>query len=285
MTEAVRWMQYEMPGRAWRQAARCSLAGICLAVLCGGCISRDADKETPDDVPAAQLLEQGLAGARAGDNGTAAERFEQLDRLYPFSAEARRALVNLAYLDYANGDYTDAAGRARRFLNLYPADAMAGYMRYLLGQAYFRQILDVERDQEMTRRALAAFQRVVDSDPDSQYAESAQEKIRIAQDQLAGHEMAVGRFYLTGKNYGAAIGRYNQVIENYPQTRHIEEALYRLTEAYYALGVVQEARRAAVILGHNYPASPWYRDAYTLVETGQTQERARNRFSIERLFR
>lgn len=242
-----------------------------VVVACGLALAACADKEDDlmlDDTPADQLYNQGLAFVRQGDLREAAKSFEKLDQLHPYSEYSRKAMVMTAYVQYSRGDYSEAINSARRFLTLFPGSPDAAYALFIIGQSYYHQVPDVTRDQEMSGKAMAAFDELVRRYPESEYTEEARKKILAMKDQLAGKEMEVGRFYLYKKDYIAAISRFRVVIVDFQTTRHIEEALFRVTEAYYALGVIKEAQTAAAVLGHNFPDSPWYKSAYSLLETG-----------------
>ncbi|KAB0680958.1 outer membrane protein assembly factor BamD [Aureimonas leprariae] len=251
---------------------------ICLAAAVGattlsGCLF-GGGKDDVDPLalaaqtePADQLYNQGLANLEGGRLGEATKKFDAIDRQYPYSEWARKALVMRAFASYRNGDYDTAVTSSKRYLATYPGTSEAAYAQYIQGLAYFRRIPDVTRDQRDTARAVAAMQEVVDRYPDSEYAEDARSKVRVARDQLAGKEMQVGRYYLERREYLASINRFKTVIETYPNTRHVEEALSRLTEAYYAMGLTQEAQASASVLGQNFPDSQWYKDSYALLES------------------
>ena len=164
-----------------------------------------------------------------------------------------------AFTSYRGGDYDEAINAAKRYLSLYPGTPEAAYAQYIIGLSYYRQIPDVTRDQGGAARAAAAMREVIERYPDSAYVEDAKTKLRIARDQLAGKEMQVGRYYLERRDYVAAINRFKNVVDVYPESRQVEEALARLTEAYYAMGLTGEAQAAASVLGQNFPDSPWYR--------------------------
>lgn len=243
------------------------------AIVAGGlavasCGSKPDPGAVIDDPPAEQLYNQGLGLMQAGGLADAAKKFEQLDRLYPYSEYSRKALVNSAFAYYSNGKYQEAINSARRFLTLYPGSPDAAYALYIIGQSYYRQIPDVTRDQELTGKALDAYQELVNRFPDSEYSDDARAKIATIRDQLAGKEMEIGRYYLARHDYIAAINRFRDVVTNYQTTRQTEEALARLVEAYYALGVIPEAQTAAAVLGHNFPDSSWYKNSYELLKTG-----------------
>lgn len=223
--------------------------------------------------PADQLYNQGLANLSAGRLKEASRKFDAIDRQHPYSEYARKSMVMGAFANYRQGNYDDAINSAKRYLALYPSTEDAAYAQYIIGLCYFRQIRDVTQDQKESRRAIEAMQEVVDRWPESEYVDDAKEKIRFARDQLAGKEMQIGRYYLERREYIAAIKRFRGVVEGYSNTRHVEEALARLTEAYYAMGLTSEAQMAAAVLGQNYPDSPWYRDSYKLLQTGGLEPR------------
>lgn len=261
------------------RAAPMALALAASTLLLSGCMSsKDNDVDAlalaSQTEPADALYNQGLANLEAGRLGEAAKKFEAVDKQHPYSEYARKALVMRAFASYRKGDYAEAVSSSKRYLATYPGSSEAAYAQYIIGLSYFRQIPDVTRDQTDTARAVAAMQEVVDRYPNSEYVEDAKAKLRIARDQLAGKEMQVGRYYLERREYIAAINRFKNVVDTYPQTRHVEEALARLTEAYYAMGLTQEAQAAASVLGQNFPESQWYKDSYALLQTNGLQPRA-----------
>lgn len=223
--------------------------------------------------PADVLYNQGLANMNAGRLGEASKKFSAIDRQHPYSEYGRKALVMGAFADYRQGKYEEAINSGKRYVQLYPTDPDAAYAQYIVGLSYFRQIRDVTQDQKESRRAIEAMEEVVQRWPDSQYVEDAKAKVRFARDQLAGKEMQVGRYYLERREYIAGIKRFRYVVENYSNTRHVEEALARLTESYYAMGLTSEAQTAAAVLGHNYPDSQWYKDSYALLQKGGLEPR------------
>jgi len=219
-----------------------------------------------EDEPAGSLYNKGLAYINAGKFSDAVKSFDEVDRQHPYSEWARKALVMSAFASYRKGDYPTAIATATRYTTLYPGDPDAAYAEYIIGQSNFAQIPDITRDQAATRKALAAMEEIIQRYPDSEYADDARRKIIITRDQLAGKEMQVGRYYLERREYVAAINRFKVVVTEYQDTRHVEEALERLVEANLALGLVNEAQTAAAVLGHNFPDSRWYKDAYALLK-------------------
>ena len=201
-----------------------------------------------------------------GDYPTAAATFDEVERQHPYSIWARRAQLMSAFSYYAAKEYQKAIDSGRRFLTIHPGNRDAPYAYYLIALSYYEQITDVERDQTTTKQALDALGELVRRYPDTRYAADARLKIDLVRDHLAGKEMEVGRFYERRNQWLAAVTRFRTVVEDYQTTSHTPEALLRLTECYLALGVPEEARKAAAVLGRNYPNSKWYQRAYDLVQ-------------------
>lgn len=216
--------------------------------------------------PADRLYNKALADLDSGNTKEAGKSLAEIDKQHPYSEYSRRSLVLQTFLHYRKGEYEDAINMGKRYVSLYPGDKDAAYAQYLVGMSYFRQMPDVSRDQSITARAFNAMNEVVQRYPDSEYVEDARTKMRITLDQLAGKEMLAGRYYLERREYLAAINRFRTVVERFQTTRHVEEALARLAEANYAMGLVDEAQTAAAVLGHNFPESEWYRDALKLLQ-------------------
>lgn len=250
-------------------------AGVVLSISLGGCgtgnimdkfFSKD---ENFVEEPADKLYNEGLyLMNEKKDIKGATKKFEEVDRQHPYSTWARKSLLMSAYAAYEGGDYDSAIGSASRYISLHPGTPDAAYAQYLIAASHYDQIPDISRDQGRTEKAMNALEEVIRKYPDSEYANSAKKKLEAARDQLAGKEMAVGRYYMDKRDFTAAINRFKLVVTQYQTTRHVEEALARLTEAYMAIGVVGEAQTAAAVLGHNFPDSKWYKDAYNLVKSG-----------------
>jgi outer membrane protein assembly factor BamD len=254
------------PGRGPRALAACLALALFTAPMMG-CTLFHKDEDSVPDTPADKLYNEGLFLLNdKSDYKEAAKKFDEVDRQNPYSDWARKAVLMSAYAYYQSGQYDECINAAKRYITLHPGSPDAAYAQYLIGSSYYDQILDVTRDQERADKAITAFQEVVHKYPDSQYAVAAKRKIEMARDQLAGKEMEVGRFYLSRRDFSGAINRFKVVVTQYQTTREVEEALERLTEAYVALGIVDEAQTAAAVLGHNFPDSPWYKDAYKLVK-------------------
>jgi outer membrane protein assembly factor BamD len=256
-----------------------------LALVLAGCLGRGGKTETAVDVDPPDLLyNQALANLEAGDTREASKKFEEIDQEHPYSEYSRKATLMSAFLNFRRAKYPEAVNDATRYVTLYPASEDAAYAQYLIGESYFRQIPDVTRDQDLSRKAMAAMGEVINKYPDSEYAEDARQKIDVARDQIAGKEMQIGRYYLERREYLAAVNRFRTVVQEYQTTRHVEEALHRLTETYLALGIVPEAQTAAAILGHNFPDSQWYKDSYSLLTKGGYQPEENKGSWISRAF-
>jgi outer membrane protein assembly factor BamD len=195
----------------------------------------------------------------------AVQYFHEVERQHPYSEWSRRAILMTAYAHYEANDYDNAREDADRFVGLYPGNPSAVYAYYIKAICYFEQISDVGRDQAATEQALGALREVVRRFPTSEYAVDAKLKIDMVNDQLAGKEMSIGRWYLRNNQPLAAINRFKVVVDRFQTTSHAPEALYRLVEAYLTLGLIEEARRNAAVLGYNYPGDGWYSDAYSLM--------------------
>jgi outer membrane protein assembly factor BamD len=253
----------------WRARALArAFAVAVIAVALPACSLFNKDEVAPDE-PADRLYNQGLylLNEKSDPKG-AAKKFEEVDRQHPYSEWARKSLIMSSFAYYQAGAYEDSISAAKRYVTLHPGSPDAAYAQYLIGSSYYDEIPDITRDQAHTEKAMAALEEVSRKYPTSEYATSAKQKIAVARDQLAGKEMAVGRYYMGRKDFTGAINRFKVVVIQYQTTRHVEEALMRLTEAYISLGIIQEAQTAAAVLGHNFPDSPWYKDAYNLVKSG-----------------
>ncbi|CDZ58392.1 outer membrane protein assembly factor BamD [Neorhizobium galegae] len=262
-----------------RKTARVALMSL---VLAGAGFGMTACQSDPDiditklgletDAPET-LYSQGLANMKAGNLAEAGRKFDSIDRQNPFTEWGRKALVMSTFTKYRLGRNDEAVATGNRYMSQYPQSQDSAYVQYLVGLAYSKQIADVTQDQRAAVRTIDAMNKVVTNYPTSEYVEDAQAKIRFARDQLAGKEMQIGRYYLERKEYLAAIRRFRNVVEQYPNTNQVEEALARLTEAYYAMGITEEAQTAAAVLGRNYPDSQWYADSFKLLKGNGVEPR------------
>ncbi len=229
------------------------------------------------DIPPEMLYDRGLAHLHNRDYEKAGKTFADLDKKFPFTQWQRKALLMATFSQYQDGKYDDAIGSATRYITLFPNTADTPYVYYLEAMSHYNLIPDVTRDQERAQKAFDLFKQVVEKYPKSEYAEDSRYKMQVTRDQLAGKDMEIGRYYLHERNFTAAINRFREVLAKYQTTRHAEEALLRLVEAYLALGIVNEAQTAAAVLGHNFPDSPWYKDAFArLKENGVAPQEDQN---------
>ncbi len=196
----------------------------------------------------------------------AAKQFDEVERLHPYSIWAIKAQLMSAFAYYEDNRYDDAVIALDRFIQLHPSNKDVPYAYYLKALSYYEQISTTDRDQRMTEDALKTLNELITRFPESKYARDARVKIDLTFDSLAGKEMAIGRYYQRQGQYLAGINRFKTVIDRYQTTTHVPEALLRLTESYLAIGLTGEARKTAAVLGHNFPGSEWYQDAYQLVE-------------------
>ncbi|MCK0093960.1 outer membrane protein assembly factor BamD [Yoonia sp. F2084L] len=228
----------------------------------------DRGGEPLDDLSAQQIFERGERQIERGRPDDAAFTFGEIERLYPYSEFAQRALIMQAFAYHRDEDYPNSRASAQRYLDFYPAEEDASYAAYLLALSYYDQIDEVGRDQGLTFQALQSLRRVIEQYPDSEYARTSVLKFDLAFDHLAAKEMEIGRFYLKRGNYVAASNRFRTVVEDFQTTTHTAEALHRLVESYLSLGLVEEAQTAGAILGYNYQSSEWYEASFALL-TGQ----------------
>lgn len=235
--------------------------------------TREADllaKEDPSTIPVEELYGRGVDALNQNRYGTAGKQFDLVEQTYPYSSLAVNALLMQGYAAYLANLYTPAIGSLDRFIQLHPSNRDIAYAYYLRALCFYEQIADIQRDQKGTAEAMGALQEVINRFPETSYARDARLKIDLARDHLAGKEMEIGRYYENQKLYAAAIGRFQRVVDEYQTTNHVAEALHRLTEIYLILGLTDQAKRTAAVLGHNYPGSKWYSESYSrLAEAGQ----------------
>lgn len=263
-------------------AVTCSIV-IVIGLALGACAKSDVTSALNPDPPD-KMYATADGALQKGQWERAARKFEDLDRDHPYAPEARRAIVMAAYAFYKSGKYPEAIASAQRYTTLHPGTKEAAFAHHIIASSYFDEIRGPNRDQTATRKALAELRTLKARYPDSQYARDADNRIRIAEDSLAAAEMDVGRYYLKRNNQVAAINRFRTVVTEYQTTAHVEEALMRLTESYMALGIKNEAQTAAAILGHNFPESRWYKDAYTLLQSDGLAPREESGSWLSRTF-
>ena len=271
-----------MAGHKKRSTIRALARGVAVSVLCfgvAGCndaLNRErgtvGTSRTPiESFSPQQIFERGEFELERNQPDDAAVFFQEVERLYPYSEWAKRAIIMQAFAFHKDRDYENSRSAAQRYIDFYPADEDAAYAQYLLALSYYDQIEDVGRDQGLTFQALQALRTVIELYPESDYARSSILKFDLAFDHLASKEMEIGRYYLKRERYSAAINRFRVVVEDFQTTTHTAEALHRLVEAYLSLGLTDEAQTAGAILGFNYQSSDWYEDSFALL-TGQGLE-------------
>ncbi|SEW20946.1 Beta-barrel assembly machine subunit BamD [Cognatiyoonia koreensis] len=244
------------------------IAVVALAVLTG-CGVFDARREGAlEEYSAAEIFARGELELENGQGDDAAFYFGEIERLYPYSEFAQRALIMQAFAYHKERDYPNSRAAAQRYIDFYPAEEDAAYAQYLLALSYYDQIDEIGRDQGLTFQALQALRVVIEQYPDTEYARSSILKFDLAFDHLAAKEMEIGRYYLKRGHYAAAVNRFRIVVEDFQTTTHTAEALHRLVEAYLSLGLTDEAQTAGAILGYNFQSTEWYQDSFALL-TGQ----------------
>lgn len=248
---------------------RAALISLCLAVLLSAC-GGGSQKARKDQRYVAQDVETLYTAAKQTldkrQYRLAAAQFDEVERQHPYSVWARRAQLMSAFSYYVSGEYQESIGAAQRFLSLHPGSREAPYAYYIVALSYYNQIMPVNKDQKITQQALDSLGELVRRYPNTDFASDARLKIDLARDHLAGKEMDIGRFYQNQGLHLAAITRFRTVIQQYDTTSHTSEALHRLVEAYLAMGIPEEAAKAAAVLGNNYPESRWYDRSFKLVQ-------------------
>lgn len=257
-----------------------TLAAACAALLvASGCAKKeeeDPDKIAEENQSIDVLYDQALDSFGQRKFKLAIDQFEEVERQHPNSEWASRAQIMAAYAAYRGGQYDDAIVILDRFVKLHPTHSNTPYAYYLMSLCYYTQISDVGRDQKRTEEARAALKDVMARYPDTDYARDAKLKYDLTSDHLAGKEMEIGRYYQKRLDFAAAANRFRYVVEHYQTTSHIPEALHRLVECYLQLGVLEEAKKYAAVLGYNYPGSDWYRYSYEMMQGNLSPEEKRS---------
>ena len=238
------------------------------AGLMSGC-AVGVEKKVYVEEPVEDLYNSAIDLMLEGKFRTSTTKFDEVERQHPYSVWSTKAQLMAAYAYYQANRYDEGIVALDRFIQLHPANKDISYAYYLKALSYYEQISDVSRDQKMTQLALTSLRELTRRYPNSKYSRDAKLKLDLTYDHLAGKEMQVGRYYHTQRQYLAAINRFKVVVEKYQTTTHVPEALHRMTEGYYALGLLGEARKTAAVLGHNYPGSKWYINSYEMIENNK----------------
>lgn len=258
-------MTVDVFGGFTSRAARFLTIALVAVVLAGCSLFGPSKVKDEPIIPAQTLYQKALDDMDRQYYATAIKSLQQLDRQHPRDPLTEKSKLMQVFANYRANKLDDAILAADRYLAVYPNGKDAPYVMYLKANSYFAQIKDITRDQQLSADAIDTYRLLISNYPKSDYAEDAREKLLVAYDQLAGKEMSVGRYYLGNGQYTAAINRFRVVVETWQTSTHIEEALYRLTEAYLLLGLTNEAMTSAAVLGHNYPNSSWYQKAFALL--------------------
>jgi len=260
--------------RCYHRIIRRNAAVILLCAIASSCSGKKEEEQEAllkQDRPVEEIYNSGYSKFENGKYKDAMKDFEDVEQQYPYSEWAIRSKIMAAYSAYKIQEFDKAIPMLENFVKMHPANKNTSYAYYLLALCYYDQITDVGRDQSTTQNSLNALQDILQRYPDSDYARDAKLKLDLVNDHLAGKEMEVGRYYLTRKEHLAAINRFKKVVEEFETTSHVPEALHRLVECYGALGIGDEARRYASVLGHNYPDNKWYKRSYILLTTGNAE--------------
>ena len=246
-----------------------ALPAVLAFTLFAGCSFFGGDDSVAlENLTAEQIFQRGELQLEQGQPDDAAVTFGEIERLYPYSDFAQRALIMQAFSYHKDEDYPNSRAAAQRYIDFYPVEQDAAYAHYLLALSYYDQIDEIGRDQGLTFQALQALRTVIEQYPGTEYAAASVPKFDLAFSHLAAKEMEIGRYYLKRGFYAAAVNRFRTVVEDFQTTTHTAEALHRLVEAYLSLGLTAEAQTAGAILGHNYQNTEWYAESYALL-TGQ----------------
>ena len=229
-------------------------------------INKSVIKEKSLDLQVLEAYNEGKKSLESGDVLFAAKKFNEAEVLFPQSTWAPKSALMAAYSYYSQDYYGDAIAELERFLKVYPNYKHIDYVYFLLGLSYYEQIIDEKKDLQSIIKAKEYFVILKTNFPKTEYALDADFKIEYINDILASKEMYIGRYYIQRKKWIPAINRFRMVIDDYETTIYTEEALYRLVEIHYKIGLVNEAKKYAKLLGYNYQSSKWYEQSYILFD-------------------
>ncbi len=242
-----------------------SLKSVLLSVLALAACSTTEEKAYQER-SVEELYNQAMDKLEEGRFTDASEAFDEVERQHPYSPWATKAQVMAAFSLYKGQKYDQVIASLESFSQLHPAHPDVPYALYMTGLCYYEQIGPSSRDQKDAEDALRTFNELLRRFPNTAYALDAKQKAILLRDALAGKSMDIGRYYLDKKAFQAALPRFQEVVSRFQTTKHVEEAHYRMVECYVGMGLREQALKTAAVLGHNYPGSSWYAEAYSLVE-------------------
>lgn len=271
----------------WLRSCVSALIFATIFILLSNCSENQVgiDNSPSEDRAAEEIFNSGEKEILRKRYGDAAEKFTEVERLYPYSDWAKRALIMQVYSFHKDQSYENVVSAANRFIEFHPNDKDVPYAYYLIGLSYYDQVLAIGRDQELAKEALRVFSLITKEYPESKYASSSQIRFNFLRDHLASKEMEVGRYYLKRSHYAPAINRFRGVIEEFPTTSQVPEALHRLVEAYLSLGLVNEAQTAGAILGYNYRSTEWYDRTFALLSSKGLKPKSSGNSWLSKIYR
>ena len=271
----------------WLRSRVSALIFATIFILLSNCSENQVgiDNSPSEDEAAEEIFNSGEKEILRKRYGDAAEKFTEVERLCPYSDWAKRALIMQVYSFHKDQSYENVVSAANRFIEFHPNDKDVPYAYYLIGLSYYDQVLAIGRDQELAKEALRVFSLITKEYPESKYASSSQIRFNFLRDHLASKEMEVGRYYLKRSHYAPAINRFRGVIEEFPTTSQVPEALHRLVEAYLSLGLVNEAQTAGAILGYNYRSTEWYDRTFALLSSKGLKPKSSGNSWLSKIYR
>ena len=271
----------------WLRSRLSALIFATIFILLSNCSENQVgiDNSPSEDKAAEEIFNSGEKEILRKRYGDAAEKFTEVERLYPYSDWAKRALIMQVYSFHKDQSYENVVSAANRFIEFHPNDKDVPYAYYLIGLSYYDQVLAIGRDQELAKEALRVFSLITKEYPESKYASSSQIRFNFLRDHLASKEMEVGRYYLKRSHYAPAINRFRGVIEEFSTTSQVPEALHRLVEAYLSLGLVNEAQTAGAILGYNYRSTEWYDRTFALLSSKGLKPKSSGNSWLSKIYR
>ena len=271
----------------WLKSPASTIVVFFIFILLSNCSENQVDiaNIVSEDKAAEVIFNSGEREILRKRYSDAAEKFTEVERLYPYSDWAKRALIMQVYSYHKDQSYDNVVSAANRFIEFHPYDKDVPYAYYLIGLSYYDRVLAIGRDQELAKEALKVFNLIKEEYPESEYASNSEIKFNFLMDHLATKEMEVGRYYLKRSHYAPAINRFRGVIEEFSTTSQVPEALHRLVEAYLSLGLVDEAQTAGAILGYNYKSNDWYERSFELLSSKGLKPKSSGNSWLNKVYR